>query len=249
MISFKGEISASKSIFNRALILSSFGSDFKITGNSKSSDVAFMTSAILTLKTSDLASLEFECGDAGTVLRFLALRLSRRPGRYLLKGSARLLSRPFTEIISCLNQLGVRSEMTDHGFYIESEGWREPKSALKIDRSRSSQFASGVLLNCWNLPFPLDIELSEASVSESYLELTEKLVTEFGLTIDKASVKSHWKIPQEQKITKKELNVEADASSVFAAVALGLIGGEVRIENWTESKLQPDSNFVNLIDR
>ena len=101
---FVGKVSASKSIFNRLLIIKSFYQDFEILGDSKADDVNLMLKAVAQIKEGD--NKIFECGHAGTVLRFLALRLSRKEGEFTLKGSKRLFSRPQKELLKILNQLG-----------------------------------------------------------------------------------------------------------------------------------------------
>lgn len=106
MTSFIGHVPASKSILNRALILQSFGPDLKIYGVSDSDDVVKMKAGIKALK--DQAIID--CGEGGTVLRFLALRASREKGRHKLTGSARLINRPQEELVKILSQLGVTAK-------------------------------------------------------------------------------------------------------------------------------------------
>jgi 3-phosphoshikimate 1-carboxyvinyltransferase len=106
MTSFIGHVPASKSILNRALILQSFERDLKIYGVSDSDDVVKMKAGIKALK--DQAMID--CGEGGTVLRFLALRASREKGRHKLTGSARLINRPQEELVKILSQLGVTAK-------------------------------------------------------------------------------------------------------------------------------------------
>jgi 5-enolpyruvylshikimate-3-phosphate synthase len=51
-----------------------------------------------------------DCGEGGTVLRFLALRASREKGRHKLTGGARLINRPQEELVKILSQLGVTAK-------------------------------------------------------------------------------------------------------------------------------------------
>jgi 3-phosphoshikimate 1-carboxyvinyltransferase len=147
MTSFIGHVPASKSILNRALILQSFERDLKIYGVSDSDDVVKMKPGIKALK--DQAMID--CGEGGTVLRFLALRASREKGRHKLTGSARLINRPQEELVKILSQLGVTAKFEKNSLAIESDGWRPQGDTLHVPSHRSSQFASAVLLNAWEL--------------------------------------------------------------------------------------------------
>src|SRR5215469_7307474 len=104
--SFIGHVPASKSILNRALILQSFEPDLKIYGVSDSDDVVKMKAGIKALK--DQAMID--CGEGGTVLRFLALRASREKGRHKLTGSARLINRPQGELVKILSESDVTAK-------------------------------------------------------------------------------------------------------------------------------------------
>ena len=72
---------------------------------------------------------EFYCGLSGTAFRFLAIRLSRQKGEFLLTGEKALFERPIEETKRLLSQLSVSSEITKTGFRISllwmenSRGW------------------------------------------------------------------------------------------------------------------------------
>ena len=87
--SFIGLPPSSKSLFNRALLVQSFESQIQIIGESSCDDVQLMKEAVKNFK----HSKEINCGAAGTVFRFMALRASREPGLHILTGSDRLFQR------------------------------------------------------------------------------------------------------------------------------------------------------------
>ena len=118
-----------------------------------------------------------DCGDGGTVLRFLALRASRIEGRHRLTGSPRLFSRPHEELMKILSQLGIAAEFESESLTIESAGWKPQGDTLHVPSHRSSQFASAVLLNAWDLPFDLYVSPTGAGISEGYWRMTQKMVT------------------------------------------------------------------------
>lgn len=234
---FTGEISSSKSYFNRALIISQYKVGLKITGESKSQDVLHMQRALEKLQS------DMEVGEGGTTLRFLSFLVSRKPGKWKLKGSSRLFSRPQSELQNILNQLGVVVQFSEGTVEIKSEGWK-PAGIIELDLSRSSQFASGLILNSWDLPFELNLSLSEKRVSDGYLEMTLDMVKKAGMIFSVAGNKIN--IPPNQKVTVNSIKVEPDISSAFIVASLAAGRGHCEIENFPFESLQPDKLFLDL---
>jgi len=227
---------------NRARIIESFAPGITLAGRSSCDDVRLMEAALVRLRD---GSSEFDCGHAGTVLRFLALRLSRLPGTWVLNGSTRLLNRPQAALVEVLTQLGVHSRSEESRLILESGGWNA--SAVQVDGSASSQFLSGLVLNAWDLPAPLTIQLRTPLVSRAYFELTEKMVGYFGMQIDGGE--DHWRIEAHQTPRVLPFAVEPDMSSCFAVVACAILGGQAIIENFPRESWQPDAVFRGLLNR
>lgn len=133
------EIPSSKSFFNRALVAQSFFPQIKIHGQSDCEDVEVMHKAIKALHGGQL----IPCGDAGTVIRFVAFRVSRQSGSFILKGSHRLMARPQLELKLVLQQLGVRVEQHNDELHIHSSGWQKPSHPVVVRARQSSQFQIG----------------------------------------------------------------------------------------------------------
>ena len=238
---FSGTIPASKSILNRALVIQSFAAGIKIAGESEANDVALMRQALF-----NLGQESIECGDAGTVLRFMALRVSRLSGVHMLTGSERLFSRPQGELIPILSQLGVDAELKPNCLKIRSQGWRLAVDGLHIHAERSSQFASAVFLSAWGLPFALPISISKKMVSESYFRMTIQMVRDFGMRVQGRG--PEYVIPSGQQIHwEKPYTVEPDLSSAFSVAALAAVAGHAEIRGFPRRSLQPDAIFVKLL--
>jgi 3-phosphoshikimate 1-carboxyvinyltransferase len=238
--SFQGQIPASKSLMNRALVIQSFFPSLKIDGDSQCADVKDMKLALMSMK----AGTDIFCGDAGTVLRFLAFHCSRTKGKYKLVGSPRLLSRPHNDLAMILSKLGVNVSFQTSGIEVQSDGWKDPGKILKISRVVSSQFASGLLLNAWNLDFDLDFEI-EAGISEGYWRMTVQMVRQMGMTVITDGWR--WKVPKGQTVGAIDLSVEPDYSSSFAIAAAGALAGSAHITNFSENSLQPDVHGFDLL--
>ncbi|MGE3388352.1 MAG: 3-phosphoshikimate 1-carboxyvinyltransferase, partial [Bdellovibrionales bacterium] len=118
--SFVGALPSSKSLFNRALLVQSFAPHLRLVGHSQADDVEAMRRALQQMK----SHLPIDCGSAGTVLRFMALRAAREPGRHHLYGSKRLFERPQQELNKILSQLGCEVELTEEHLKLRSWGWK-----------------------------------------------------------------------------------------------------------------------------
>lgn len=237
-----GTLPASKSLLNRLLITKSFFPELNVIGQSDCDDVRFMAKAIVDLHAGKPAN----CGDGAAVLRFLILRASRIPGRHYFTGSRRLLERPHAEIETLVRQLGGNLSRYDGGFQLDSNGWTADRASVVVDRSYSSQFASGLLLSCWQLPFVFSIMWSdETSVSDEYFLMTISLLQSLGMRCEyknKSIV-----IDPKQEVNCREYQAESDLSSAFAVAVMAVMGGEARIKKFPVTSKQPDHCFPELL--
>ena len=74
-LDFDGIVPASKSMLNRAIVIRSFDERVEVRGASDCDDVRALAAAIRGVG----GSSPLDCGEGGTVLRFLAARVSRLP--------------------------------------------------------------------------------------------------------------------------------------------------------------------------
>lgn len=240
---FTGDLDISKSWMNRALILRSYEPGLEIIGESKADDVQLLKKALADLKA---GKNEFYVGLGGTTFRFLALRVSREVGTFILKGEHKLFSRPQSELISILKQVGVTASFnTDKTeFVISSNGWRSEDDCLilNVDSTESSQFLTSVLLNSVHLPFDLQIESSKVT-SESYFNYTQKMMAGLGFAIDDLFVS------RGQKLLPQKMQGEVDVSSFASLAAAAVLAGKVHLTNWNKFSLQPDMEFVAMFKR
>ena len=227
---------------NRALLCKSFFPHLQILGHSVCDDVVHMEKAIESFRKKEV----IQCGDAGTVLRFMSLRVSRETGIWRLQGSTRLFQRPQEDLLFILNQLGVNATLLPNEIIIESQGWRKPLTPLLIHREKSSQFTTGVLLSCWDLPFSLDFELSPAGLHDSYWNMTLDFAKTMGLKYDTRG-KDHFSVPAKQGLNIDRIQIEPDYSSMFSIAAVTALAGEARIQNVGESSIQPDYDFIRIL--
>lgn len=240
--SFQVSIPASKSMMNRALLVQSFFPDLKIIGDSQCDDVKNMKRAVVSL----IRKTDIDCGEAGTVLRFMGMRASREAGSFKLKGQPALMRRPHQELTYLLEQLSVSCEIQKDQIIISGQGWKKPLIPLRIHRETSSQFATGLLLSSWNLDFDLEFEM-KGGLSQSYWEMSVLMAESLGMQIQRNN--DFWKVPARQKITAPVLETEPDYSSAFAIAVAGALTGKTTILNAGEKSLQPDFIFIDILKK
>lgn len=240
---FEGIIPASKSLLNRAHIIRSYNNDIDIIGDSDADDVVYLRKSLDRIQD----GREFYLGEGGTSLRFFALRAARERGVFLLNGTERLFQRPQKELSSVLEQLGVDvSQVSPYTMQVRSKGWQKPVGgALKISAGRSSQFASAVILNAWDLTFDLRIEIEGEIASESYLKMTMQLCSQAGLTFEKKG--NSILIPKGQKPKRVRFEMEPDLSSVASIAAVAAKLGSAVFSNIPLRSTQADLRIFEYL--
>lgn len=239
--SFLGRGPLSKSLLNRALIIKSWFPDFVIHGSSQCEDVRIMTRAIENFK----KKTKFDCGLSGTAFRFLAVRLSREKGEFLLTTEKPLRDRPIEEIKKLLPQLSANVKKTDNGFLISSDGWKVQGDYVNVPSQITSQYASALLLNGWGLDQDLYFSIGKNPVSYSYFKMTLDFVQTLGLHVQKNG--QEFLIPKKQKIKKWDYTPEQDKSCLFALACLAALRGRAVFLDWEEESLQPDHIFPKIL--
>ena len=164
----------SKSESNRALMIAYYGGFAPRIKNLSASDDTRLLYEIIngfTVKTRFIASYinpnnpinskTINCANAGTVLRFLATALAFRDGNWILTGSDRMFQRPIGDLVNALRTMGADIEyMGQEGFPPLKINGKSPvrtdrvcpkkirvcPDIIHVDISRSSQFASSILL-------------------------------------------------------------------------------------------------------
>lgn len=238
---FLGKAPFSKSLLNRALIVKSWFPDFLIHGTSQCEDVLIMTKSVEDLRNKK----EFYCGLSGTAFRFLAVRVSRETGEFLLTGDQALFCRPLEEILTLLSQLSVSVEKTDKGFLISSSGWQVQGDAVHVPTRITSQYASALILNSWNLKQDLYFSLGKEAVSYPYFKMTLKFVRSLGLVIQGEG--KEFFIPKKQTLKKFHYIPEQDKSCLFALASFAVLKGKAVFLDWEENSLQPDNIFPEVL--
>jgi 3-phosphoshikimate 1-carboxyvinyltransferase len=238
---YEGVIPASKSAFNRALVIQSYEPKISVIGEGLCDDIAKMRTGLINLRRQEAT---LDCGEGGTVLRFLALRASRQAGSFLLTGKPRLFKRPQNELLQIFAQLQVRYQMEERGLRIDGRGWKIPSNPIRVNARESSQFLSGLLLNCWELSQEVKIVIGTDITSGAYFQLTQKMLQEFGMTWHQEG--NVFVVPPMQRPKICTYQIESDVSSAFAVAALAVVAGKALIKQFPFESSQPDLEFLKI---
>ena len=227
----------SKSVANRALIIHALSySAYPIENLSESDDTRVMEQVF------NSNTNVFDIGHAGTAMRFLTAFLSQIVGEWTLTGSERMKQRPIGILVDALTKLGARIE------YLEKEGFPPLKiygshlkgCVLELDGSVSSQYISALLMIAPTLEGGLTLRLKNKIMSRPYIEMTLKLMEQFG-------VHHVWKGNEiriaEQAYQACPFRVEADWSgaSYWYEMAVMANSADVELVGLTTASLQGDA--------
>ena len=171
---------ASKSESNRALMIAAYGGfapDFQ--NLSDSGDTMVLSEA---LRKAQSGESIIDIADCGTAARFMTTYLACHEGDWLLTGTDRMKQRPMAPLVEALRSLGAEAQ------YVENEGCLPlhikgktiSGGKVQMDTTRSSQFASSLLLAAPMWPQGLEMDLVGHLSSVPYLQMTLAMMRHFG---------------------------------------------------------------------
>lgn len=245
---YEAELPGSKSLSNRALMIAAYsGIPFKINKLSEADDTRLLVKNLEYIRECLNTSMPLvvDCGNAGTVFRFLLTYLATTPGNWMLTGTVRMKSRPIAGLVESLRMLGAEI------YYVEEEGFppvRIVGQKLKggrtsVSMQQSSQFASSLLMAGPVWQKGLDLDLTEGLNSVPYLEMTIRIMEQLGAKVMVAGRKiSVLPVPYKPGT----LTIEPDWSSAafwYELVALSQ-SAEVLLKGLAADSLQGDSRAV-----
>jgi 3-phosphoshikimate 1-carboxyvinyltransferase len=196
-----------------------------------------------------LGSTTIDCGQAGTVMRFVppVAGLALGPTTFDADDSAR--GRPMTTIIAALRDLGV--DINDDGrralpFTVHGTG-RIRGGDVTIDASRSSQFVSALLLSAARFDEGLHLRHSgERLPSIPHIDMTIATLAARGVVVESPEV-GEW-IVHPGAISGAEVDIEPDLSNAAPFLAAAIVaGGRVTIAGWPTGTTQVGADLARLL--
>ncbi|KQT28502.1 3-phosphoshikimate 1-carboxyvinyltransferase [Chryseobacterium sp. Leaf405] len=241
------QISGSKSISNRLLILESLFKNIQIGNLSNSQDTQLLKKAL----SEDTETVDIH--HAGTAMRFLTSYYSIQDGKTtILTGSKRMKERPIKNLVTALQNLGVEIEyLENEGFPpLKIKGRKITETKVDVPANISSQFITSLLLIAGKLENGLEINLVGEITSRSYIEMTLNILTKFGI--------QNSFIGNTIKVEKFEVNVhspivnyevESDWSSASYFYSFAALGRKtIHLKSFYKESTQGDSAIAKIYE-
>ncbi len=265
----------SKSISNRALVLAALGRGVCDLQNMLfADDTHVMIDSLIRLgfrvivdraaksvrvhgASGRVPATQAECfvGNSGTTVRFLTALCGLGKGVYTLDGIARMRERPIGPLVTMLKNLGARIEhLMEPGFPpVRVIGDGLPGGLVRFGAESSSQFLSAVLMAGPYMRNELQVSLDPNQTSWPYVEMTLRLMDEFGVTPeverDPATGEPRKVIIPAGAYTVSSHTIEPDASNASYFLGLAAIhpNSRMKLSGLSPKSLQGDAKFYQLL--
>ncbi|WP_292368395.1 3-phosphoshikimate 1-carboxyvinyltransferase [Methanoregula sp. UBA64] len=187
--------------------------------------------------------------NSGTSLRLLAGTALLSDNPVTLTGSARMQERPFGPLADTLHGLGGMIVFAkNEGYPPVTIGGRLLGGYATIDGSVSSQYASSVLMVAPYAKGPVDVTITGTPASQSYLDITAGVMTDFGAKIRREGYR-HFVVSPKDRYSGRTYVIEGDYSSASYFFALAAIcEGKVSVSGLQPLSVQGDRRFLDALE-
>ncbi|PWU47076.1 3-phosphoshikimate 1-carboxyvinyltransferase [Micromonospora globispora] len=192
-----------------------------------------------------------DVGLAGTVMRFVPPVAGLATGRVTFDGDPQARVRPLGPLIGALRSLGVRIDAPATGslpLVVLGTG-RVTGGEVVIDASASSQLVSGLLLAAPRFDRGVVVRHQGPPVpSAPHLRMTVQMLRAAGAAVDDTTP-DVWTV-EPGPLSGRGWEIEPDLSGAVPFFAAALVtGGEVTLQGWPRSSMQPVEQLRTLLHR
>lgn len=192
-----------------------------------------------------------DCGQAGTVMRFVAPLAGFAHGEVTLTAHESALHRPMGAMIKALRDVGV--DIDDGGnwalpFTVRGHG-HVRGGEVTIDASASSQFVSGLLLAAPRFDVGLHlVHRGERLPSMPHIDMTIETLAHRGVHVERPA-HGEWIVPA-GPVRSKDVHLEPDLSNAAPFLGAAMIaGGSVSITGWPAHSTQPGAMLTDILSQ
>ncbi|WP_375384775.1 3-phosphoshikimate 1-carboxyvinyltransferase [uncultured Microbacterium sp.] len=190
-----------------------------------------------------------DCGQAGTVMRFVAALAGLAQGDVTMTAHPSALHRPMGAMITALRDVGVDVDDGGHWalpFDVRGRGHTRG-GEITIDASGSSQFVSGLLLAAARYDVGLHLIHSGARLpSQPHIDMTIEALAHRGVHVERPAP-AEWIVPA-GPIRAKDIAIEPDLSNAAPFLAAAMIaGGSVTVTGWPAHSTQPGAMLGEIL--
>ncbi|MDN5350100.1 MAG: 3-phosphoshikimate 1-carboxyvinyltransferase [Bacteroidales bacterium] len=249
----KVQLSTSKSESNRALMIRAYGGfDRLITQLSDAEDTQLLKRNLKMIRDCAQSSIPLvvDCDNAGTTFRFLLTYLATLPGTWMLTGSGRMLERPVGELVNALRILGADISYAGQPSFapLRIQGKALTGGKATVDISKSSQFASSLLMAAPTWEQGLELELTGDHSSIPYLHMTIALMRHFGAVVNCDNSKIVVE-PKPYSNVSCRIHPDWSAASYWYEMMALSEGGDLVLDQLSLDSLQGDKVLAKLFEK
>jgi 3-phosphoshikimate 1-carboxyvinyltransferase len=263
----------SKSITNRALLLSSMSNGKTYLKNILySDDVKYMFKALKKLgvkftyfhkkkscyiygqgrKFPKIKNVNLYLGNAGTAVRSLLSVLSiKKNSNIILTGDERMHERPIKHLVQALIQGQAKISYLNKTNFLPvliQGGFIGGK--IILNGSISSQFLTALLIASPYSKLNTSILIKGNLVSKPYVDITIKMMQSFGVYVENNQYKEFYISNNQNYVSPKKYHIESDASSAsYFLSAAAIKGGTVSVIGVGKNSIQGDIKFGNILKK
>ena len=196
----------------------------------------------------------YYCNNAGTVARFMIAYLSLRQGVHIVTGDQRLCQRPIDDLVRALNSMGLNVTYTEQEgcLPVQIVGGEANRKMVSINASKSSQFASALMLMGLAMPTGITISLVGRIVSRPYIAMTAEVLRRAGVEVSLSPNGHTYMIGGCPPLMGQHgvVTIENDwsAASYFYAMSALLPGSRIRLRNLSLDSCQGDAVVSKIFE-
>ncbi len=186
---------------------------------------------------------EVDCGESGTLLRFLLPCANYFANKVRFKGKKGLTKRPIKELIELLSKHGLLFSGYELPFEVEGE---LKSGTYFISGNISSQYISGLLFILPLLDGNSKIIITSKLESEKYVDMTVNRLNDFGIHVKKYNNEIFIKGNQNYN-PQKCYTAEGDWSYGASLLCLGAVNGDIKLSGLNMKSVQPDRCILDIL--
>ncbi|MGN1124001.1 MAG: 3-phosphoshikimate 1-carboxyvinyltransferase [Eubacterium sp.] len=240
----KGEVIAppSKSAAHRALICSYLAGGGTVSPIINSNDMTATTGVLDGFRNNDKT---LNCLESGSTVRFMIPVAASLGKEVTFTGEGSLLNRTLKEYISLLPKHGVDVK-SDGGLPFSISGQLK-NGSYEVAGDVSSQYVTGLLLALANLEGDSALVLKTPLQSKPYVDMTVKVMSDFGVKIKETDF--GYLIKGSQGFKRLDYTVEGDWSQAAFFLVAGALGADIAVKGLDMSSTQGDKKIIDVLKR
>ncbi len=235
-------IPPSKSAAHRALLCSFLAGGGTVSPIISSKDMQAMQQAISALENDDKI---VDCIESGNTLRFVIPVAAALGKSVTFVGSGRLPERPLEPFLELLPKHNIKC--TSNGRLPLSIEGKLTAGKYEIAGNISSQYISGLLFALPILDGDSEIVLTTRLESKPYIDLTIKVMRDFGVEVQETE--SGYLVRGNQQYKTRDYIVESDWSQAAFFLVGGAVGKSVALKGLDMNSVQGDKAIVDILKK